>query len=99
MIESRATVIAESMVPVVAAIEPPATTEPAPIEESDCQFAGVADDNYQLDLDASSEEPELAPYADKTLDELKTDFQVWPYMRSGSWNRFVAEMTVRFWLS
>lgn len=93
MIESRATVIAESMVPVVAAIEPPATTEPAPIEESDCQFAEVADDNYQLDLDAS-EEPELT-YADKTLDELEPDFQSFGLV-SSSWNRFVAEMTVRF---
>lgn len=93
MIESRATVIAESMVPAVATIEAPATTEPAHIEESDCQFAEVADDNYQLDLDAS-EEPELT-YADKTLDELEPDFQSFGLV-SSSWNRFVVEMTVRF---
>lgn len=93
MIESRATVIAESMLPVVAAIEPPATTEPAPIEESDCQLAEVADDNYQLDLDAS-EEPEPT-YVDKTLDELELEFKS-NSLACGSWNRFVSEMTVRF---
>lgn len=93
MIERRATVIAESMLTAVAAIEPPATTEPAPIEESDCQLAEVADDNYQLDLDAS-EEPELT-YADKTLDELELEFKG-NSLACGSWNRFVAETTVRF---
>lgn len=93
MIERRATVIAESMLPAVAAIEPPVTTEHTHIEESDCKLAEVADDNYQLDL-AAHEEPELT-YADKTLDELEPDFQSFGLV-SSSWNRFVAEMTVRF---
>lgn len=93
MIESRATVIAESMLPAVAAIEPPVTTEHTHIEESDCKLAEVVDDNYQLDLDAS-EEPELT-YADKTLDELELEFKS-NSLACGSWNRFVAEMTVRF---
>lgn len=93
MIESRATVIAESILPAVAAIEPPVTTEHAHIEESDCKLAEVADDNYQLDL-AAHEEPELT-YADKTLDELEPDFQSFGLV-SSSWNRFVSEMTVRF---
>lgn len=95
MIESRAHVIAESMLPVIAEIEPSAITEPSPIEESDCQLADVIadDDNYQLDLD-SAEEPELT-YADKTLDELELEFKS-NSLACGSWNRFVSEMTVRF---
>lgn len=94
MIEHRATAIAESMMPAVATIEASAITEPAPIEESDCQLAEVADDNYQLDLEAH-EEPELTTYADKTLDELEDVFNR-GFLTVGSWNRFVAETTVRF---
>ncbi len=93
MIESRATVIAESMLPVVAAIEPPVTTEQTPIEESDCQLAEVTDDNYQLDLD-DSEEP-ATTYADKTLDEIELEFKS-NSIECGGWNRFVSEMAVRF---
>lgn len=93
MIERRATVIAESMLPAVAAIEPPVTTEHTHIEESDCKLAEVADDNYLLDLEAP-EEPELT-YADKTLDELELEFKSGS-LACNSWNRFVVETAILF---
>ena len=91
MIEGRATVIAESMLPVaVAAEQPVITNDPAPIEESDCQLAEVTDDNYQLDLDASEEsEP---TYEDKTLDELEADTP------EKTWPRVLCELIALFWV-